>query len=134
MAENGRILVDSSIWIDFFRGTDDSVKTLGAIIKERRVVICGQIMQEVLQGSRDADAFEELERKMSIWEYEAEQAVDFRLAARLFAQLRRAGTTVPPSDCLIAAVAMRCRVPIYASDPHFTKIPPVKLFKEIPLP
>jgi predicted nucleic acid-binding protein len=131
MAENGRVLVDSSVWIDFFRGTHDAVKTLGAIIKDGRVVICGQILQEVLQGSRDANAFEKIERKMSLWEYEAEQAVDFRLAARLFAQLRWADITVPPSDCLIAAVAKRCGIPIYASDPHFGKIPQVRLFEEI---
>ncbi len=131
MAENGRVLVDSSIWIDFFRGTHDAVKTLSAVIRDQRVVICGQVLQEVLQGSRDVDAFEKIERKMSIWEYEAEQAADFRLAARSFAQLRWAGITVPPSDCLIAAVARRCRIPIYASDSHFNKIPQVTLFEEI---
>ena len=130
MAESGRVLVDSSIWIDFFRGSHDAVETLSAIIRGHRVVICGQIMQEVLQGSRDASAFDKIERKMSIWDYEAERAEDFRLAARLFAQLRWKGVTVPPSDCLIAAVARRCRLPIYASDPHFSKIPQVRLFEE----
>ena len=64
MDESGRVLVDSSVWIDFFRGNQSAVKTLGSPIKARRIVVCGQIKQEVLQCSRDAKAFEKLEEQM----------------------------------------------------------------------
>lgn len=129
MDGNVRVLVDSSIWIDFFIGDQNVIGTLGGLIKNRRVVICGQIKQEVLQGSRNAKAFAKLEKKMWVWEYEAEQADDFVDAARIFAQLRWKGVTLPPSDCLIAAVAKRCQLSIYTSDPDFSMIPQLELFK-----
>src|SRR5436190_540022 len=92
-------------------------------MKSGRIVISGQIKQEVLQGSRNAKAFADLEDRMSIWEYEAESAEDFTEAARIFAALRWKGITIPPSDCLIAALAHRLNVPIYTRDPDFDRIP-----------
>ena len=88
---------------------------------------CGQILQEVLQGSRDAPALAKLERQFAIWDYEAEQPADFLEAARTYAGLRWKGVTVPPSDCLIAAVAKRRHFRVCATDPHFGLIPGLRL-------
>ena len=62
-----------------------------------RPVICGQIKQEVLQGSRDLRAFQKLEKQMSICDYEPEVAEDFIEAARIFSELRWKDLTVPPA-------------------------------------
>src|SRR5690349_12345737 len=70
VAESARVLVDSSVWIDFLRGVAPSATTVPALIKSHRVVICGQIKQEVLQGARDSQAFETLQAQMAMWEYE----------------------------------------------------------------
>ena len=123
MGAGDRVLVDTSVWIDFFRGTESAVTAMAWITKTKRVVICGQVKQEVLQGSRDAKAFQKLEKQMSIWDYEAEAPEDFLEAARIFAALRWKGVTIPPSDCLIAAVARRLSLELYASDPDFDSIP-----------
>ena len=123
MDESGRVLVDSSVWIDFFRGNQSAVKTLGSLMKARRIVGCGQIKQEVLQCSRDAKAFEKLEEQMSIWEFEPETPEDFAHAARIFSGLRWKGITIPPTDCLIAALAKRLNLTVYAHDPDFDLIP-----------
>ena len=125
MDENAKVLVDSSVWIDFFRGQEGAIKGLSSLMKSRRIVISGQIKQEVLQGSRDAKAFSNLERQMSIWEYEAESPEDFTEAARIFARLRWKGITIPPSDCLIAALAHRLKLHIFTLDPDFDQIPNV---------
>ncbi len=122
MAENDKVLVDTSVWIDFLRGEKPVVNSLGILIKSRRITICGQIRQEVLQGSRDEKAFSKLEQEMSIWDYEAEEPADFFEAARVFSKLRWKGITLPPSDCLIAAVAMRRGLPLYSTDPDFDHI------------
>jgi predicted nucleic acid-binding protein len=123
MAASDRVLVDTSVWIDFFRGATPAVNAMAWMTKTKRVVICGQIKQEVLQGSRDAKAFEKLEKQMSIWEYEAETPEDFSKAGRIFAGLRWKGITIPPRDCLIAALAWRLNLPLSASDPDFDSIP-----------
>jgi predicted nucleic acid-binding protein len=129
MDENARILVDTSVWIDFLNGEEQAVSALAALIKTRRIVICGQIKQEVLQGSRDGKAFAKLEKEMAIWEYEAEEPHDFVEAAHIFSQLRWKGITVPPSDCLIAAVAKRRKLPVYARDTDFNDIPQIRHYQ-----
>jgi predicted nucleic acid-binding protein len=123
MNASDRVLVDSSIWIDFFRGAAPAIAAMAWITKTKRIVICGQVKQEVLQGSRDAKALEKLEKQMSIWEYEAEAPEDFSEAVRIFAGLRWKGITIPPGDCLIAALARRLSLTLYASDPDFDSIP-----------
>lgn len=129
MVENAKVLVDTSVWIDFLSGQDEAVKALNFLTKGGRVVICGQIRQEVLQGSRDEKAFEKLEKQMAIWESETEDPADFIEAARLFARLRWKGITVPPTDCLIAAVAIRRKLLLYARDNDFDHIPQLQHYK-----
>lgn len=101
---------------------------MNALIKSGRVLVCGQIRQEVLQGSRDEKAFAKLEKQMSLWDCETEEPADFTEAARVFARLRWKGITVPPTDCLIAAVAMRRKLPLYATDNDFDYIPQLQRY------
>ena len=129
MIESGRVLVDTSAWIDHLAGNARIMCALERPMDDRRVVICGQVRQEVLQGARDEKAFARLQRDMSLWAYEAEAPHDYDAAARIYAQLRWKGVTVPPSDCLIAAVAKRCELAICAPDPHFRQIPDIQLFE-----
>lgn len=127
MAERDGVLVDSSLWIDFLAGHEGATRILTTLRRSHRIVICGQIKQEVLQGARDTSALARLEREMAIWDYESEEPEDFVEAARIYARLRWRGVTVPPADCLIAAVAKRCTLGISATDPHFAEIPGVRL-------
>ena len=129
MAENADLLVDSSVWVDYFNGHNETVETLNGLIRTRRIVICGQIRQEVLQGSRDEKAFAKLGRQMSLWESAAEEPNDFTEAARIFARLRWKGITVPPADCLIAALAIRKKLTLYSNDSDFDQIPHLQRYK-----
>lgn len=128
MSESDRVLVDTSVWIDFLAGHADAVSWLASLRRSHQIIICGQIIQEVLQGSRDAQALARLEREFAIWDCEAEQPQDFVEAARTYARLRWKGITVPPADCLIAAVAKRCSIPVCATDPHFEHIPDLRRY------
>jgi predicted nucleic acid-binding protein len=123
VASVDKVLVDSSVWIDYFAGDGPTVRALNALVTADRIVICGQIVQEVLQGSRDDKAFARLERRMTLWPVEPEERADFVEAARVFARLRWKGVTIPPTDCLVAAVALRRGLPLYANDADFDHIP-----------
>jgi predicted nucleic acid-binding protein len=129
--ESPKVLIDSSVWIDFFRGVMSAKTTMSTVIKAERVVICGVIRQEVLQGARDSRAFEKLRNQMAIWDYEAETPEDFVEAARIFAELRWKGITIPPSDCVIAALAKRTNLRVYTTDPDFDHIPHLRRFSPI---
>jgi len=129
MPENAKVLVDSSVWVDYFNGEDEAVETLNSLIRTGRVVVCGLIRQEVLQGSRDEKAFAKLEKQMSLWESVTEVPADFIEAAHIFARLRWKGITIPPTDCLIAAVAMRQNLLLYARDNDFDNIAQLHQFR-----
>ena len=66
----------------FLSGHPKEVAAVSSLRRAHHIVICGQILQEVLQGGRDAPAFATLERQFAIWAYEAEQPADFLEAAR----------------------------------------------------
>ncbi len=129
MAEHGKVLVDASVWIDFLSGDDDTVRALNLLIKSGRVVVCGQVLQEVLQGSRDDKAFARLEGQMRLWHVEAEEPADFIEAARVFARLRWQGVSIPPTDCLMAAIAVRRKLLLYANDSDFDAIPGLRRYQ-----
>src|SRR5262245_21380276 len=129
MAENADVLVDSSVWVDYLNGEHNTVQVLNSLIKSGRIVICGQIRQEVLQGSRDEPAFAKLEKQMGLWETAAEEPSDFTEAARIFARLRWKGITVPPADCLIAAIAIRKNLILYTNDTDFDQLTGLKRYK-----
>lgn len=129
MAEPGKVLVDSSVWIDYLQGQVAVVAALNLLITAGKVVVCGQVLQEVLQGSRDEKSLTTLEDQMSLWPAELETPEDFVEAARVFARLRWRGVTIPPTDCLVAAVALRRKLSLYATDADFDKIPGLKRYR-----
>lgn len=129
MAEPAKVLVDTSVWIDFLDGHDPSVTALTLLGKTGRIVVCGLVLQEVLQGSRDERAFAKLETQMAMWHAETEEPADFIEAARVFARLRWEGVTIPPTDCLIAAVALRRKLLLYANDSDFDHIPGLRRYQ-----
>jgi hypothetical protein len=61
-----RVLVDTSVWAGFLAGHAAAVAQIDALRVAHRMVICGQIPQEALQGSRDESALARLERQFSI--------------------------------------------------------------------
>jgi hypothetical protein len=128
MADHAKVLVDTSVWIDFLDGRDDAVKALDLLIRSGRVVVCGQIRQEVLQGSRDDKAFAKLEAQMALWDAETEEPADYVEAARIFARQRWRGITIPPTDCLVAAVAVRRKLLLYANDSDFDHVPGLRRY------
>ena len=101
-------LVDTSVWIDVFRGSGKS--RLDKLADFEDLVTCLPVMQEVLQGFRDEHAFRIARDAMSampIVESPLRRGV-FDEAVDLYRIARRAGMTVRSSvDCLIAACALR---------------------------
>src|SRR5438034_9741164 len=129
MAEHAEVLVDSSVWVDYFNGEDEAVVRLNFLIDSARMLVCGEIRQEVLQGSRDEKAFAKVEKQMALWESIAEEPADFTEGAHLLARLRWTGITIPPSDCLMAAVAIRKNLLLYTSNADFDESPQLQGYK-----
>jgi predicted nucleic acid-binding protein len=102
------ILVDTSVWIETFRAR--APLRLETLVDFDEIVTCLPVIQEVLQGFRDEQAFRVARDSMR-----ALPAVESPLslavveeAVGLYRTARRQGLTVRSSvDCLVAACALR---------------------------
>ncbi|MNC88430.1 Ribonuclease VapC11 [compost metagenome] len=78
---------------------------------------------EVLAGARDQEHLEQLRRLLARATLLATESIDYDTAAAIYRNSRSQGKTVRKLiDCLIAAVAMRARVPLLHADQDFTTI------------
>jgi len=116
------ILVDSSVWIDYFIGNDsEETDFLDRTLGNREVAIGDLILTEVLQGfRRDKDykiargvlteltVFELLGKKMAI------------ASADNFRKLRKKGITIrKTADVIIASYCIEHQLPLLFSDKDF---------------
>jgi hypothetical protein len=120
------VLIDTSVWVDFFRNRPAAVALVGTLAEANRALVCGTVVQETLQGAKTETELAFLRTQMALWHYEAEQPEDFAAAAAIYAGLRWKGITVPPADCVIAAVALRSGATLCSADAHFGRMPALK--------
>jgi predicted nucleic acid-binding protein len=78
---------------------------------------------EVLAGARDQEHLEQLRRLLARATLRATESIDYNTAGAIYRNCRSQGKTVRKLiDCLIAAVAMRARVPLLHMDQDFATI------------
>jgi predicted nucleic acid-binding protein len=117
------ILVDTSAWVEYLRGTGSDVNTRVRAYYDNTdaLAITDVVVMELMAGVRT----ESDERRVdSIVNGVAVLGIagmdDFVQAALLYRSCRQAGETVRQmTDCLIAAVAIRHGVPVLHSDADF---------------
>ncbi|TLY66133.1 MAG: PIN domain nuclease [Gammaproteobacteria bacterium] len=120
------ILVDTSVWIDYFNGypsAEADLLTL-CIAEARPVVLAGLVLTETLQGVRDADHAERVRRVLSAFELAPELArSDYEQAAAIYRACGARGTTPRSAiDCLIAQLCLRYGYELLTRDRDFEAI------------
>lgn len=116
------ILVDSSVWIDYFRGTaTPQTDKLDSLLGVELIATGDLILAEVLQGFTDERDFNQAKKLMTALVLVelggAELAIQ---AARNFRTLRARGITVRKTiDTLIATRCIENGLPLLYSDRDF---------------
>lgn len=129
------VLVDTSVWINFFRGNETKASiylknNLASVI----LATCPIIVQEVLQGISDDKVFHQIQEHFNQFIHlpcsnEYELAVQ---ATNLYRDLRKKGITIrKPNDCTIACYALNNNVPILHDDKDFNSIIENTLLKTV---
>jgi predicted nucleic acid-binding protein len=116
------ILVDSSVWIDFFRGKDTpQVDRLDALFALERIGIGDLILTEVLQGFRTQRDFNQARRTLETFEFVELGGADVALqAAKNFRALRAKGYTVRRTiDTIIATKCIESGYSLLHADRDF---------------
>ena len=120
------ILVDTSAWVEYLRGTGSRVhrRVRELIESEERLAVTEVVVMEVLAGARDDAHLERLRRLLFGCEFLPLAGLsDYEDAAALFRQCRRAGKTLRSlTDCLIAVVAIRAGAALIHADRDFDTI------------
>lgn len=125
MATNGsadRVLLDTSIWIDYFRKRDDIHERVDRLIDSGRVCCLRLILAELIQGARSEKEIEVIKDMTRAFPVIEESSDSWEKAGLLSFRLRKTGKSIGLSDCYIATVAMENRVSVYTRDEHFAEI------------
>ena len=125
------ILVDTSVWIEVFRARRPL--ELEAAVDFDDVVTCLPIVQEVLQGFREENAYRRARDSMlSFPIVESPLRSDIYLdAVGLYRAARRGGRTIRSSvDCIIAACAIRHDLEVLHRDRDYAALSQISALRE----
>lgn len=132
---SGKILVDTSVWIDFFNGKQGpQVEYLARGIREDQpLCLCPVIIQEILQGITSDDYFEQVKSNLLAFPMLQWDPVEAGIAAaRLYRSLRKKGITIRKSnDCLIAAFAREMDAAVLHIDRDFSLMARAGVINEV---
>lgn len=116
------ILVDTSAWVEFFRGRDPVASAVDALLESDEIALCGPVLTEIRRGLRTPAERRRilpllagchlLEQPPGLWE----EAGDIGFA------LARRGASVKTLDLLIAAYVLSHDVPILTTDADFARM------------
>ncbi len=117
------ILVDSSVWIDFFSSSPGCAGAeLRRMIEEAEpFALTGIVVTEVLQGlTREVGR---IEQYLTQWEMlEPSGFETYREAAAIYRAARTRGITLTTIDTVIAAIALEHKASVFTLDQDFSKI------------
>ncbi|MBI3398515.1 MAG: PIN domain nuclease [Deltaproteobacteria bacterium] len=124
MMSNHLVLIDTSAWIHALRpnGSPGIREKVRNILKERIAASTEMVILELAGGAKEKREYEELlEDLLALHQLSVDEEV-WRLAFSLHFELRRKGVSVPSTDMLIAAVAMKNKCVLLHNDKHFELI------------
>ncbi len=118
------MIVDSSVWVDYLsKRPGVAAHALRSFLANGGTVyLTPVIVQEVLQGARDAAHLASLSRTLAIFPlcHSADARASAVEAGALYARCRWQGVTIrSPHDCLIAVIAIEARLPVMTLDRDF---------------
>ena len=119
------ILVDTSVWIDFFAGRDlpHAAKLEQYILDNEDLALSGIILTEILQGIPDDAAYRRVRRYLSALIVLPMPESVFIRAAELYRKLQKQGITIrKTNDCIIAATALEHHCRLLHNDKDFAPI------------
>ncbi len=127
-----KVLVDTSVWITFFRGKDPSlVDLIGTLLKSGKAIYTGIIALELINGAKGNKELEVLRDTFDAMQCVPITEKTYLSAGKLGYDVARKGYTLSAVDLLIAQTAIESGSSLMTYDEHFSVIAkhgPLKLF------
>ncbi len=120
---NENYMVDTGIWIDYFRNAHKERNDLiDSLIDENRVFTNGIILSELLLGARNENDFDALVSTMRGLNFVDIDQTGFELIGRNGFLLKKKGVSIPLSDLVIASNCIEHDLTLIDNDRHFKTI------------
>jgi predicted nucleic acid-binding protein len=118
------ILVDTSVWIEIFRGPNAHILNAFQNRTGSEDTVLTRFNQlELLQGAKDRKEWILLDDYLSTQYYLEASTNTWKEAARIYFELRRGGVTInSPIDCCIAQIAIEYDCLLLHRDKDFERV------------
>lgn len=122
------VMVDSSVRVEYFRrGRGTASDAVDELLEENRVLLCGMVELEIIQGLRPEQRGRIPELFAALAYLETER-MDYVAAGERSGELRRRGITIPNADCFIGVLCIRHGLPLLTLDSYFDHLPDIERF------
>lgn len=115
-------LVDTSAWIDFFRGEPVARACVDGLLNHGEAGVCGPVLAEVLSGTQDRFTWQRLSNLMSALPLLEPEPDAWQRVAELRFLLARKGAQAHLIDLMIAVTAADRRASLLTRDRDFERI------------
>ena len=126
-----KVLIDTSIWIEYFRGPSESLGTLvDEYMSAETVFAPAVVMAELIQGAKSEKELSAINELFSTIHLLEQQKDTWKNVGLLSYRLKRKGDSVSLTDCYIAQIALENGCEVYTRDVHFkliAKVAPLSL-------
>jgi predicted nucleic acid-binding protein len=114
-----KLLIDTSVWIEFFKKKDPYFEIVQNFIEEDNVCCLGLIYAELLQGARSEKELGTLKEFLYVFDFIPESNALWEQAGLMSRALRQKGKEIGLSDCFIASSAISYGSSLFTMDKHF---------------
>jgi len=119
MNASDKVLVDTSVWIEFFRKIEPWHTIVTQLMADERICSVGLIVAELMQGAKSEKELSVLRDFVHVFPFLPDSPKIWQAAGELSFQLRRKGKALGLSDCYIAVAAREGNAEILTLDRHF---------------
>jgi predicted nucleic acid-binding protein len=119
---NQKILVDTSIWVEYFKNNKKYVPVIEKNLNLENILITGPIISELLHGVKGSKGYQMLSSSISAVPYIECIYEDWMETGKVLYMLREKGVSIPLTDVLIATIAIRGKALVLTQDRHFKYI------------
>ncbi|MGL4487815.1 MAG: type II toxin-antitoxin system VapC family toxin [Rhizobiaceae bacterium] len=117
------LVVDTSVWIDYFRGTESTqAALLDREISQTRIIVPDLVLAEILRGLPNETIARQIEQQLQAFHSVTIGGAEIAIkTAANYRRLRSLGMTVRGTiDLLIATWCVENEIPLLHSDRDFT--------------
>ncbi|MEE8329355.1 MAG: PIN domain-containing protein [Thermodesulfovibrionia bacterium] len=118
-----KVLIDTSIWIDYFKNKNLSLsRRVDDILSTADVYVPRIVIAELIQGAKSDKEISVIEEFIGAFNIVDQQQDTWIRAGKLSNSLKKKGITVNLTDCYIALIASENYCRIFTLDEHFKNI------------